>query len=275
VAHRQHLFGGLAVNPPLSVIATVGAFGVVVGSVLTMLIYRLPREEPLLWPSSHCPSCEHPLLARHTVPLVSWLVLRGRCAFCRARVSVRYPLVELGTGLLFAAITLRFGVTVQLPAYLFLAAVAVLLGLIEFDVRRLPDSIVLPSYVVSVLLLMPAGAAEADWRTATRGLLSMAALWLVFFVMALAYPHAVKMGDAKLAGLLGLYLGWLSWGTVLIGTFGAFFIAAVSTGTAAVGRRDAGVQAIPFAPCMVAAAVLALFVAVPITSWYGANVVPL
>jgi leader peptidase (prepilin peptidase)/N-methyltransferase len=188
---------------------------------------------------------------------------------------VRYPLVEVGTGVLFAAITLRFGVTVQLPAYLFLTAVGLVLGLIEFDVRRLPDSVVLPSYVVSVLLLMPAGAADADWRTAARAMVSMAALWLVFFVLALAYPAAVEMGDAKLAGLLGLYLGWLSWGTVLIGTFGAFFIAAVTTGSVAVGRRGSSAYAVPFAPCMVAAAVLALFVAVPITSWYGSNVIAL
>lgn len=262
-------------STPLVVVAMLGGFGVVVGSLLTMLIYRLPREESLLWPSSHCPSCEKPLRARHTVPIVSWLVLHGRCAYCRAHVSVRYPLIELGTGALFAAITLRFGLTVQLPAYLFLAAVGVVLGLIEFDIRRLPDSVVLPSYVVSVLLLMPAGAADADWSTAARAMVSMAAMWLVFFALALAYPNAVEMGDAKLAGLLGLYLGWLSWGTVLIGTFGAFFIAAVSTGSVAVGRRDGSAQAVPFAPCLVAAAVLALFVAVPITSWYGSNVVAL
>lgn len=260
---------------PLPVAATFGAVGVIVGSVLTTMIYRLPHDESLFWPSSHCRSCGQPLRARHTIPLISWLVLRGRCAYCDARVSARYPLVELGTGLLFAAITFRFGMTVQLPAYLFLAAVGVVLALIEFDVRRLPDSVVLPSYVVSVLLLMPAGAAEADWRTATRAFESMGVLWLVFFILALAYPNAVEMGDAKLAGLLGLYLGWLSWGTVLIGTFGAFLIAAVSTGTVAAGRRAATVRAVPFAPCLVAAAVLALFVAVPITSWYGSNVVAL
>ena len=260
---------------PLGVVASFGGIGVVVGSLLTTMIYRLPHEESLFWPSSRCRSCDEPLRARHTIPLISWLVLRGRCAYCHAHISARYPLVELGTGLLYAAITLRFGMSVQLPAYLFLAAVGVVLALIEFDVRRLPDSVVLPSYVVSVLLLMPAGAADADWRTAARALESMAALWLVFFVLALAYPHAVEMGDAKLAGLLGLYLGWLSWGTVLIGTFGAFFIAAVSAGGVAVGRRGGVTSAVPFAPCLVSAAVLALFVAVPITSWYGSNVVAL
>ena len=268
---------------PLPVAATFGVVGLVVGSLLTTMIYRLPHDESLFWPSSHCRSCAQPLRARHTIPVVSWLALRGRCAYCHARISLRYPLVEVGTGVLFAAITFRFGVTIQLPAYLFLTAIGVVLALIEFDVRRLPDSVVLPSYVVSVLLLMPAGAGDADWRTATRAFESMGVLWLVFFILALAYPSAVEMGDAKLAGLLGLYLGWLSWGTVLIGTFGAFLLAALGTGTVAVGRRHAAARSsvrssthvVPFAPCMVAATVLALFVAVPITSWYGSNVVAL
>jgi leader peptidase (prepilin peptidase)/N-methyltransferase len=273
VADHQRV--GVVVNAPLFVVALVGAFGLGVGSLLTMLINRLPRDESLLWPSSHCMTCDEPLKARHTVPVLSWIVLRGRCAFCRQRISLRYPLVELGTGALFAAITVRFGATVQLPAYLYLAAVGVVLGLVEFDVRRVPDSIVLPSYVVSVLLLMPAGAASADWRTATRALVSMALLWLVFFAMALAYPSAVAFGDAKFAGLIGLYLGWLSWGTFVIGAFAAFVIAAVGQGTVAIRGRSGTAQAVPFAPCLVGAAVLALFVAVPITSWYGSSLVAL
>lgn len=260
---------------PVFVVALVGGFGLGVGSILTMLINRLPRDESLLWPSSHCMTCDAPLKARHTIPVVSWLALRGRCAYCHDRISVRYPLVELGTGALFAAITVRFGATVQLPAYLYLAAVGMVLGLVEFDVRRVPDSIVLPSYVVSVLLLMPAGAAAADWRTATRALISMAVLWLVFFAMALAYRNSVEFGDAKFAGLIGLYLGWLSWATVVIGAFTAFLIAAVGQGTVAVRGRSSGTQAVPFAPCLVLAAVLALFVAVPITSWYGSSLVAL
>jgi leader peptidase (prepilin peptidase) / N-methyltransferase len=260
------------VSTPAFAVGLIGGFGLVVGSTLTMLVSRIPRDESLLWPSSHCMTCDEPLKARHTIPVVSWLALRGRCSYCQQRISVRYPLVELGTGALFAAITIRFGLGVQLPAYLYLAAIGLTLGLIEFDVRRLPDSIVLPSYVVSVLLLMPAGAANADWTTATRALASMIVLWLVFFAMAMAYPTSVFLGDAMLAGLIGLYLGWLSWGALLVGVFGAFALAAIGTGTVALNRRSTA-QAVPFAPCLVTAAVLALFVAVPITSWYGSSLV--
>ena len=120
----------------------------------------------------------------------------------------------------------------QLPAYLYLAAIGVTLAMIDFDVRRLPDSIVLPSYVVSVLLLMPAGAVTGDWWVAARALLGMAALWIIYFVLALAYPNGMGFGDVKLAGLLGLYLGWLGWGALLIGGFGAFVIGGLG------GTRD-------------------------------------
>ncbi len=112
--------------------------------------------------------------------------------------------------------------------------------MIDFDVRRLPDSIVLPSYVVSVLLLMPAGAVTGEWWVATRSLLGMVALWTIYFLLALAYPKGMGFGDVKLAGVLGLYLGWLGWDALLIGGFGAFLIGGLGGGALVVtGRANA------------------------------------
>ena len=255
-------------HPMWPLLAAMGALGLAVGSFLNVVIYRVPREESIVAPGSHCPSCDTALKARHNVPVMSWLMLRGRCAFCHAGISARYPLVEAGTALLFAAITLRFGLSVQLPAYLFLGAVGITLAMIDFDVRRLPDTIVLPSYVVSVLLLMPAGAVDGDWRTATRGLAGMFALAGIYLVLAVAYPRGLTIGDVKLAGLLGLYLGWLSWEAALIGAFGGLLIGAVGGAMFGSSRHRQG-GAIAFAPCMVSAAVLALFVTVPISTWYA------
>jgi leader peptidase (prepilin peptidase)/N-methyltransferase len=251
------------------VLSLIGLLGLMIGSFLNVVIYRVPREESLLFPSSHCPSCDEPLKARHNIPVLSWLVLRGRCAYCRAPISVRYPLVEAGTALLFVAITMRFGVSIELPAYLYLAAIGVTLAMIEFDVRRLPDSIVLPSYVVAVLLLMPAGAVEADWWSATRALVGMVAMWAVYFALALAYPNGMGFGDVKLAGLLGLYLGWISWGAIVLGVFGGFLVGAVGSTIISGIRRSRRRGPVPFGPSMIAAAVLALFVAAPLTTWYG------
>jgi leader peptidase (prepilin peptidase)/N-methyltransferase len=253
----------------MPLLGLVGVVGLAVGSFLNVVIYRVPRQESIVTPGSQCPTCRTPIKGRHNVPVLSWLVLRGRCHSCRARISVRYPLVEAGTAALFVAITLRFGMSVLLPAYLYFAALGLTLALIDVDVRRLPDTIVLPSYVVSVLLLMPAGAEQADWVRGERGLVGMAGLLVLYFALALAYPNGLSIGDVKLAGLLGLYLGWLSWGALLIGAFGGFVIAGVG-GTAAIAtRHGTRTMGVPLGRCLIASAVLALFVAAPASSWYG------
>lgn len=254
---------------PWLVLAPIVALGLVIGSFLNVVIYRVPRQESILFPASHCTTCAAPVKVRHNIPVLGWLVLRGRCHECHAAISPRYPLVEAGTALLFAAVTWHFGFTVVLPAYLFLAAIGVTLAMIDFDVRRLPDSIVLPSYVVSALLLMPAGAADTVWWPAVRGVIGAATLSAIYFALALAYPGGVTFGDMKLAGLLGLYLGFLSWAAILVGALGGLFIGGAS-GTAlnALRSRDGSV-AIALGPCMVAAAGAALFVSAPIANWYA------
>ena len=254
-------------NAPWPTVVVIAVFGLAIGSFLNVVIYRVPRQESIVSPGSRCPFCDTPIKGRHNVPVLSWLVLRGRCADCRSRISARYPLVELGTALLFAAITEHFGLSPLLPAYLYLAAIGVALAMIEFDVRRLPDTLVLPSYVISVLLLMPAGAAQTDWWRGERALLGMVALFVLYFALCVAYPNGLTMGDVKLAGLVGLYLGWLGWGALLIGAFGGFAIAGVS-GSAVVTSKHARGPAVPLAPCLVSSAVLALFITAPLTHWY-------
>jgi leader peptidase (prepilin peptidase)/N-methyltransferase len=114
-----------------------GVLGLAVGSFLNVVVHRMPRHESVLRPGSYCPQCLVPIRARHNVPVLSWLALRGRCAHCRQPISARYPLVEAGTAVLFVAVAARLGASALLPAYLYLAAVAVALALIDLDVRRL------------------------------------------------------------------------------------------------------------------------------------------
>lgn len=179
------------------------------------------------------------------------------------------PVVEVGTALLFAVMTLRFGVSAELPAYLYLAAVGVSLALIEFDLHRLPEPVLLVSYVVTVVLLMPAGAASGDWHAAVRALAGMLALLALYFALALAYPNGLSFGDVKLAGLVGLYLGWLSWDALFITAIGGLVIACVGGATAIVMHHGSRRLAVPIAPCLVSAALLALFVTVPLSHWYA------
>jgi leader peptidase (prepilin peptidase)/N-methyltransferase len=247
----------------------IGVAGLVIGSFLNVVIYRVPRDESIVRPGSHCPSCAAPVRGCYNIPLVGWALLRGKCASCAHPISARYPLVEALTSVLFVAVTVHFGFSALLPAYLYLTAIAVALAAIDFDVKRLPDSIVLPSYVVGVVLLMPAGAVSDDWQAAERGLLAMTGLFAVYFALALAYPGGMGFGDVKLAGLLGLFLGWLSWGSVVVATFGAFLLGGVAGGVLIAARRVTRKSAIPFGPFMLAGAFVALFFAGTATSWYG------
>jgi leader peptidase (prepilin peptidase)/N-methyltransferase len=247
----------------------IGVVGLLIGSFLNVVIYRVPREESIVHPGSHCPSCLTPIRGCHNIPLVGWLMLRGRCATCSESISSRYPIVEALTATMFVAVTVRFGFSALLPAYLYLTAIAIALAAIDFDVQRLPDSIVLPSYVVGVLLLMPAGAATDNWRAAERGLLAMTGLFALYFALAVAYPGGMGFGDVKLAGLIGLYLGWISWGSVVVATFGAFLLGGVAGVALLAARRANRKSAIPFGPFMLAGAFVALFFAGTASSWYG------
>lgn len=272
---------------PLGILL-IALLGLLVGSFLNVVIHRVPRGESVVRPASHCPSCAVRLKPWQKVPLLSWLALRGRCAYCRAPISVRYPLVEAATALLFVAITWRFGLAAQLPGYLYLAAIGIVLMMIDFDVRTLPDSIVLPSYVVGPLLLAPAGVANGGWWTAERAFVGMVGLLALFFCLALAYPTLIQFGDAKLAGLVGLYLGWMSWIALALGIAAALAIGLVgllapvapvamiarvarADRLLAAARRDAGSTAVivPVGVCLVVGAVVMLFVAAPVTGWHA------
>jgi len=169
-----------------------------------------------LWAESRCPSCGAQIRNRHNVPVLGWLILRGRCFGCKAPISPRYPLVEAMTGVLFALVTLRIvglHLAAALPAYLYFAAAGVALAMIDVDHKRLPDKIVLPSYPVLAVLLTVAAAAQHDWWALARAAIGAAALFAFYFATAFAYPAGMGFGDVKLAGLLGGVRGYLSWST--------------------------------------------------------------
>src|SRR5215218_4778317 len=171
---------------PLLVLLMV--FGLAVGSFLNVVVHRVPRRESLVAPGSHCPRCDAPIRAWHNVPVLGWLVLRGRCADCGTPISPRYPLVELGTGLVFAAIAWRLGqlhLLSALPAYLWFAGTGIALALIDLEVRRLPNAIVFPSYPVVVVLLATSAAWQQDWWSLVRAGLGALALFAFYFVLVL------------------------------------------------------------------------------------------
>jgi leader peptidase (prepilin peptidase) / N-methyltransferase len=242
--------------------------GLVIGSFLNVVIWRVPRDESVVRPGSHCPNCGHPVRPYDDIPVVSWLVLRGRCRDCGNAISIRYPLVELLTALLFGLTGWHFGLSWELPAYLYLVAIGVALALIDLDVHRLPNAIVLPSYGVVPALLLVASIGNGDWNALVRAAVGGAALYAVYFLLRLGYPAGMGFGDVKLAGLLGLYLGWLGWGQLAVGAFLGFLLGGVVGGGLMVANRATRKSKIPFGPFMIAGAYLAVLVGAQISDLY-------
>ena len=173
-----------------------------IGSFLNVVIHRLPLGESLASPGSRCPHCDTPVKPYDNVPVVSWLVLRGRCRHCGAPISPRYPLVELVTALVFAAVVLVRGfdddLVLELP---FVAALIALAG-IDLDHRLLPNKIVYPMAVYGVIATLLVDRADL-----VENLIAGAGAFLFLLAAVLAYPRGMGMGDVKLAGAMGLYLG--------------------------------------------------------------------
>jgi leader peptidase (prepilin peptidase)/N-methyltransferase len=201
--------------------------------------------------------------------VVSWLLLRGKCRDCGARISIRYPVVELLTGLLFALLVVRFGPSWVLPAYLYLAAVGVALAAIDLDTKRLPDRLTLPSYPVAVVLLGVAALAGDSAGDLVRALLGMLALGGAYFLLAFIYPAGMGLGDVKLAGVLGLYLAFLSWGALVVGFAAGFLLGGFYAVTLLLAGRAGRKTGIPFGPFMIAGAFVAVFFGAPLAGAYN------
>jgi leader peptidase (prepilin peptidase)/N-methyltransferase len=241
-------------------IALTAVFGLLIGSFLNVVIWRVPRKESLVSPPSHCPSCDAPIRPYDNIPVVSWAVLRGRCRNCRTRISARYPLVELGTGVLFGALAARIGAEPALPAYLYLGAICVALGLIDLDTQKLPNAIVLPSYAVMAVLLGGAALVDGDLDPLKRAAIGLAALWVIYFLLWVVYPSGMGFGDVRLSGILGAYLAYLGWPEWFVGWLAGFFLGGIFGVVALLSGRASRKTHVPYGPFMIAGALLAVFV---------------
>jgi leader peptidase (prepilin peptidase)/N-methyltransferase len=179
-----------------------GVLGALIGSFLNVVIYRVPRGESLLRPPSHCPSCEKPIAPYDNVPVISWLVLRGRCRHCGARISIRYPAVELLTAGVFAAVVGIRGFDDDLFLWLPFVAALIALAFIDLDHRILPNAIVYPLTVYGIV-----AAAVVDTSDLPEHLIAGAGAFLFLLIAVIIYPAGMGMGDVKLGGTMGVFLG--------------------------------------------------------------------
>jgi leader peptidase (prepilin peptidase)/N-methyltransferase len=242
-------------------VAVAVFIGALFGSFFNVVAYRLPRGESLSRPRSRCPGCETPIKPYDNVPVLSWLALRGKCRACGSRISPRYPLVEAGTALLCGLVVLAKGLDKDAVLPLVMVLLMVPVTLIDLDHRIIPNTLMILGAVLAPALVM---VVEPD--AIVEHLIAGAAAGGFFLLAVLAYPRGMGVGDIKLAGVLGLFLGRA------VGP--AMFIALVSgtvVGALIMARKgvaEGRKTAVPFGPFLALGGVVAVFVGDAMIDWY-------
>jgi leader peptidase (prepilin peptidase) / N-methyltransferase len=236
--------------------------GAIIGSFVSVVAHRLPRGEQFVAGRSRCPACGAEISARDNVPIVSWLLLRGQCRACGAAISKRYPLTEAGLGALYVATALILGTddAAELVLGLILCTLLVAITLTDLEFRLIPNAIVLAGATVAIAIVAATDVGDLGERA-----LAAAIGGGVLFLIALAYPRGMGMGDVKLVAMMGLYLGRAVGPAILIG----FAIGAV-VGLAMIARHGTAARksAIPFGPFLALGGVIGLWFGDDIVDWY-------
>jgi leader peptidase (prepilin peptidase) / N-methyltransferase len=243
-------------------IALTAVGGLIAGSFINVVIARLPAGESLVKPRSRCPHCGAAVRPYDNVPVVSWLILRGRCRDCGSPISARYPLVEALTAVLLAAVVARFGADED--ALLGLALVLVLVPVTFIDLERqiIPNELVLVGAIAAVAIV-----AATDIDELPEHLIAGAAAGGFLLLAALAYPRGMGMGDVKLAAMLGLFLG----ASVAPAMLAAMLAGSIAGGViiARKGTQEGRKTKVPFGPFLALGALVGLFVGPEIVDWYS------
>jgi leader peptidase (prepilin peptidase)/N-methyltransferase len=243
-------------------IAIAGLFGLLIGSFLNVVAYRLPRGESLVSPGSRCPGCGSAVKPYDNVPVLSWLLLRGRCRNCGEPISPQYPLVEFATGALWAAVVAARDDAGSIALGLILVTALVPIVVIDLERRLIPNRITGPAAIAAI-----AAGLLLDIDFVPEQLIAGAGAFAFFFVAAWAYRRGMGMGDVKLAGVLGLCLGRAVIPAILIALLAGVLIGGVIV--ARVGTRAGRKTAVPFGPFLALGAVIALFVGDAMVDWYS------
>ncbi|HSI81331.1 MAG TPA: prepilin peptidase [Solirubrobacterales bacterium] len=237
--------------------------GLILGSFLTALAHRLPRGESFVAGRSRCPACGARIAAYDNIPVVSWLLLRGRCRSCDERIPARYPLTELGLGALYLATVLILGDAGagELALGLVLCTVLVAITLTDLDLRVIPNPVLLAGAIAAVAI-----AAIADPASLPERAIAAIAAGGALFVVALVYPRGLGMGDVKLVAMMGLFLGRSIAPALLIG-----FAAGAVAGAALIARHGSAARkhGIPFGPFLALGGVVGLWFGGAIVDWYA------
>ncbi len=256
-------FNGLLESPVFEALSL--AVGLIVGSFANVVIHRLPLEQSVVHPRSRCPRCGAQIQARDNLPVVSWILLRGRCRACRAAISFRYPVVEATNGFLYLMIAMTAGPTLLAAATMVFVTALLILSLIDLDHQRLPDVITKPGIVVGLAASFLPGppSPRESAATAIGGYLALAAIaWLA----RLYYKEeALGQGDWKLVAMLGAFLGWQS--MLLAVLLGSALGAAFGVG-AMLWYGASGRSRLPLGSFLCVGGIAVVLAGAPILGWY-------
>jgi leader peptidase (prepilin peptidase)/N-methyltransferase len=253
----------------LTFAALVGLLGLFVGSFLNVCIYRLPLGQTVLWGRSHCPQCQRQIRAWENFPVISWIALGGRCAGCKTHISLRYPIIEVVTGLIFGGAAWLYGPTPLLVARLLFACAMIVLFMIDLQHRILPNVITLPGIVVGLAfsVVLPPGPRDAIIGAAVCSLLLFGMGELVSRVLG---KEALGFGDVKMTAMMGAFLGWK---LTLVALFLASFLGSIIGIGLVVLTRDRDYQ-IPLGSFLAIGALAAATVGEPLLTWYVGHAFP-
>ena len=253
----------------------LAALGLAVGSFLNVVVYRVPEGRSIVRPPSACPGCGTPISPRDNIPVLSWLLLKGRCRTCGTRISVRYPLVELLNAAVWLALAWWASAADELPLLpwlLVLSSACVALTFIDLEHHRLPDAIVLKLYPAAVVGLAIAGLLSGEWPLVDAGIGILVWLVVIGGVWFVSGGRGMGFGDVKLAPVLGATLGWVGVSAAVVGLFSAFALGALVGIVLMVARRAGRKSAIPFGPFLVVGSAIGLVCGQPVWDAYLAMI---
>jgi len=245
---------------------TAALFGLVIGSFLNVCIYRLPRDQSIVWPASRCTTCGREISWYENIPVVSYAILRGRCRTCGDRISLMYPLVEVVTAGVFVAVAAAFGLSWLLPIRLLFGCAMIVLLVIDLQHQILPNEITLPGIVVGLVASL---VAEPGWRDALIGALAGGGLLslVAWGYERIRHQEGLGFGDVKMLAMIGAFLGWK---LMLLTLVGASLLGSLTAGVLMLAGRADSQSKLPLGTFLAIAAVPVSLVGNTVVNWYAA-----
>jgi len=239
--------------------------GLIVGSFSNVCIYRIPRNESIIFPASHCPKCRSNISLKDNIPLISYILLKGRCRNCKSKISIRYPVVEFLTGLIYLIIYLIYGLSIQSLIYIILSSALVIIAFIDLNEQIVPDVISLPGIVIGFIIsfFVP----YISFINSALGVIVGGGIILVIGLAGsvIFKKEAMGGGDVKLAAMIGAFLGWRY---IIISLFLGFFLGALAGIFLILSKIKNKEDVVPFGPFIILGSFITLLWGEKIISWY-------